>query len=503
VRSGPGRSDALKPAYGRLRGALRNSFADGALSSFTGAAVDNFAIAAILALGAGNRAVALLAGLAALLSALARLLAPRLTAAAPSRRALVVRCARLQAAACLVFAVAGFAASPALLRRVLGPGGSPSPLPLAAVALAVGLAVLAYSAYSAAGSVADGPWSSWMSELVPRSGRGRYFSWRSVWMCGIYALSGLVVAHVLRGVWGPGAAPPWPAFAGLFALAALSRLAASAFVSRQYEPAADVRPPERDFGYGQFLGRVGRSNFANFAVCLAVLTAGSSLTGPFFQVYFLRDLQGLPVDGLANDLCALIARALAAAGIGGGFRLGFDLSTLVLLPSLGLGCRLVFLRFWGRLADRWGNALVMRTCGLLVAVCPLFYLGTPRLTLIILAWAIGGIAWGGLDLASTNYVMEAVTPPRRVRCFSYLFATVGVTTALFTFSGGWLAEHLPPLCGHRLQSLFLLSAALRFLPALGLALLVREVRRDRPALAAAALIRELPLLRPLARVRPD
>jgi hypothetical protein len=39
-----------RPAYrGRLRGALRNSFTDGVLSSFAAAVVDNVAVAAILA----------------------------------------------------------------------------------------------------------------------------------------------------------------------------------------------------------------------------------------------------------------------------------------------------------------------------------------------------------------------------------------------------------------------------------------------------------------------
>ena len=91
-------SPRREPGRGRLRGALRNAFVDGALSSFTASVVDNFAIAAILALGAGNKSVAMLAGVAALVSALAQLFSPRLTAAAASRRTLVVRCASVHAA---------------------------------------------------------------------------------------------------------------------------------------------------------------------------------------------------------------------------------------------------------------------------------------------------------------------------------------------------------------------------------------------------------------------
>jgi MFS family permease len=492
-------SPRREPERGRLRGALRNAFVDGALSSFTTSVVDNFATAAILALGAGNKSVALLAGVAALVSALAQLFSPRLTAAAASRRTLVVRCAWLQAAACLLFAAAGFAQSPGFLRYVFGLREVPAHLPLAAVALAIGGVVLAYAAYSVAGSISQGAWASWMSDLVPRSSRGRHFSWRAVWIGGIYGASTLIIGYAFRGIWGPGASAPWLAFAIIFAAAGVMRFLAASFASRQYEPKAEARVPARDFTYWQFLSRTGRSNFATFAVCLATLSAGSTLAGAFFPVYFLRDLKGVPVEGFVGDTCALVARLLAAAGIGNGeFRLAFDLSTFAVLPFVGWAVRLLFARFWGRVADRWGNVWVMRICALLASLCPLCYLGEPRFTLMLLAWVIGGIGWGGMDLASLNYAMEAVTPPRRVRCISYLNATVGIATAAFAFAGGLLAEHLPPLCGYRMQSLFLLSGVLRFLPALALILLIREVRPNRPPFSVEAMLGELPGLRQAA-----
>jgi MFS family permease len=169
----------------------------------------------------------------------------------------------------------------------------------------------------------------------------------------------------------------------------------------------------------------------------------------------------------------------------------------VLLPTVSLFSRLCFIRFWGRVTDRWGNMLVLRVCAVGLTLFPLLYLGPPRFTLMVLVFAIGGIAWGGLDLACFNFVMEAVTPQRRARCFAYMEGTAGIAVALYAFAGGWLTEHLPPLCGYRAQSLFLLSVGLRLVPALGLILLIREVRKSRPEFSVAAAARDLPLVRTL------
>jgi MFS family permease len=478
-------------ARGRLRGALRNSFIDGVLSSFSGAIVDSFAIAALLSLGAGNRSVALLAGVAALLAAVAQLLSPRIAAAVVSRRAMVVRCACLQAGAILLFAAAGFLRSPDGQPDGAGTGEGGGAGAWSS-GLAIAAAVLAYAVYQVAVSVPRGAWASWMSELVPLSGRGRYFSWRTLWLAAVYGAVALAVGNALKLA---GASPSWAVFAAIFVAAGLGRLAGSVFVARQYEPPAESRAPAADFTYWQFLARSGSSNFARFTVCFALLCAAASLTGPFFQVYFLRDLKDVPMDGLASDLWALAVRGLAWCGWQvGASQPSYDLGAFVLLPTVSLASRLCFIRFWGRVADRWGNMLVLRICAIGLTLFPLLYLGPPRFTLMVLVFAIGGICWGGLDLACFNFVMEAVTPQRRGRCLSFMEGTVGVAVAIYAFAGGWLMEHLPLLCGYRAQSLFLLSVGLRLLPALGLILLIREVRKSRPEFSMAAVARDLPLV---------
>ena len=439
-------SAARRPNSRQLHRALTFSLSEGAFAATAQVLVATFAIPAILALGAAEMGVAVLAGTYALLCALSQLYASRLAARLESRRTAVFWTVVAQAAACALLAATGFL-----------PG-----------AITLTAAVIAYAAYGVAGSLSYSPWASWMSDLVPRGVRSRHFALRSLLLGGITGGVALSAGYTLRALYGGPRDAPWAAFATIFVIAAASRLCSSMLLRQQYEPPVKERPPLRDFGYLQFLSKVGRSNFANFTVCLALLHAGAFLTGSFFPVYFLRDL-------------------------------GYDYGTFALLPTCALLANMFFARFWGRVAERWGNRLVLCLCGPVLAVIPVFYLLPPRLIYFLAAYVLGGTCWAGLNLASFSYVMEAATPRRRARCYAYMMATVGLTMAVCTLGGGLLATRLPQLFSHQIQSLFLVAAVLRTLPAVAFILLIRELA-DKPPARAAQLLWELPVVRPTAGI---
>ncbi len=450
---------------GRIKSALRYSFADGLLTTVMASLVDPFAIPALLAMGAGNMTVAILTGTGMLLSGLSQLFSPVLVAGAPSRKALVMRCVRAQALACMFLGVAGF----------LGGWGIP-------------LAIAAYAIYGIANSMAIGPWASWMSDLLPRTGRGRYFALRGMIYSPIGGAVMLGTGVVFRMLWGGQAHAPWLAFAAIFALAGLLRLGASLCLGRQHEPPArGEKTPAEDFTYWQFLRKTPESNFARFTVLFALLNGGAFLTGPFFATYVMNDLHCGYLQYTLFQMCAIVTS-------------------------------MIFVRFWARVADRWGNMLVIRVTAVLLSLIPLLYVVdgrahawsldvgwlTGRGTVLefaswplYLGWLGGGAVWSGLNLASFNFVMETATPRRRVRCYSYMQATVGVVVAAFMFGWGAIVEHLPVLFQYRLQTVFLCSMFLRMLPALGLIFLVKE-RVERPEAGALDLFFELPAVRPAA-----
>jgi MFS family permease len=114
----------------------------------------------------------------------------------------------------------------------------------------------------------------------------------------------------------------------------------------------------------------------------------------------------------------------------------------------------------------------------LAALVPIFWLFShhPLYLLCVQIWT--GFAWSGVTLCAGNFIYDAVTPQKRVRCIAYFNVINGVAVFLGSLAGGFLASRLPPLFGYRLLSLFALSCFGRLMFYL---LLSRRFREVRPA----------------------
>jgi MFS family permease len=80
---------------------------------------------------------------------------------------------------------------------------------------------------------------------------------------------------------------------------------------------------------------------------------------------------------------------------------------------------LVALPLWGRHADLVGNVRVLRLSSFLAALIPAFWLVShdPAYLMLVQIW--GGFAWSGVTLSAANFIYDAVTPQKRVRCIAY------------------------------------------------------------------------------------
>jgi MFS family permease len=87
-----------------------------------------------------------------------------------------------------------------------------------------------------------------------------------------------------------------------------------------------------------------------------------------------------------------------------------------------------------------------------------------------------GFSWSGVTLCAGNFIYDAVTPQKRVRCIAYFNVINGVAIFLGSSIGGFLASRLPPLFGYPLLSLFTLSCLGRLIFYLILSRRFREVR---------------------------
>jgi MFS family permease len=404
-----------------VRESLRSSFKDGIFASFMGGVTDHYATPLALFLGATVQQVGLITALPNLLSSLSQLFAVRVIYWVGGRLKLLVRLVFSQASLILCIAILPGLEMPSRVELLL--------------------VLLIFAALC--GGLAGPAWGSLMSDYIPSSKRGRYFGWRNRTVgavaLGSVILSGLILYLFREVSYSAG-------FFIIFSLAALARYGSAYFINQMDEP-PHRRDPASDFTFLMFVARFRESNFLKFVVFSACLTFATYLSAPFFAVFMLRDLQLNYLTYMALQVCSSFA-------------------SLVALP------------LWGKHADLVGNVRVLRLSSFFAALVPAFWLLSrdPAYLMLVQIW--GGFSWSGVTLSAANFIYDAVTPQKRVRCIAYFNLINGVALFLGSSLGGFLASRLPPLFGYSLLSLFALSCFCRLFFYL---LLSRSFLEVRPA----------------------
>jgi MFS family permease len=402
-----------------VRASLRSSFKDGIFAAFMAGAVDSYATPAALFLGATILQVGLVTALPNLLAALSQFFSVRIIYWVGGRVKLLVRLVFSQASLILCIAL----------------------LPMLEIANRVELLLIFLVLAAICGGLAGPAWGSLMSDYVPAKKRGQYFGWRSRTVgavtVGSIVASGLLLNFFQEISYGTG-------FSIIFSCAAAARYISAYFLSRMDEP-PHKKDPAGDFTFMMFLRRFRESNFLKFVVFSGCLTFATFLAAPFFAVFMLRDLQLSYVTYMALQVSA-------------------SLAALVALP------------LWGKHADWVGNVRVLRLSSFLAALIPMFWLFSHNAAYLMLVQMFSGFAWSGVTLSAGNFIYDAVTPQKRVRCIAYFNVINGVALFLGSSLGGYLATSLPPLLGYRLLGLFALSCLYRLTFYLLLSRSFREVR---------------------------
>ena len=389
----------------KIKESLSISWKEGIPASMMLGVLDYYLVPYGLFLGATNRVVALLSSLPHLAASVAQLWAVEAVRRAGSRLRVVVATAAAQAAVLLPMAALALADFPGRLAAL--------------VALAVAFRVL--------NNLCGTAWSSLVSEYLPAQRRGGYFGWRSR-VAGLATLAGTALGGLLLAGMKPVSLAG--GFFALFAAAALLRFLSAGMLSRMTELPL-TSSPGSDFTFLMFLRRFRESNFVKFVLFVAGTLFTTHLAAPYFSVYMLRDL-----------------------------KLGYFLYMVIHLAA-AVGSLAAF-PIWGRNADVVGNARILKTTGWLIPVIPLLWLVSRDPAYLALVEFFAGFVWGGFNLCAANFIYDAVTPEKRVRCLGYFNLISGVAIFAGAMIGGFLADRLPPLLGLRLMSLFLLSGLMRF-----------------------------------------
>lgn len=385
------------------RRALIFSLADGIFANGMLALAETFGIAAAILLKAPAIAISLLGSLPLLLSSVGQLLLPRIVNHT-SRKHYVVRGVLLQVLFLFCTALSGYL--PAAVR------------PWAYVVL--------FALYGFSGNVVAGFWIAWMGDLVPAAIRGRHFAWRNRIFACSQLFCALAAGFIARKYSADTA--EWFIFAIVFVVAGIFRLLSLVMMHLQDEPPVTI---SAQVHHNLPLFQTDRS-FLFYAVAAALLQGTVALAGPFFNVWYIKDL----------NFNYLTLSSVTVATI---------LGTIISLP------------LWGKLSDTLGNRTIIIITVLMIATVPLPYIASDKPWQIWVLNFYTGFCWSGYNLSNFNYLLLAAGKKNSQSTISLAVALTGFAIFIFSLLGGILATRLPLIFHYRLHSLFFLSSLLRFL----------------------------------------
>ena len=405
-----------------VRESLRASFKDGVFASLMTGVTDHYVIPFALLLGATVQQVGLVSAFPKLLSSVSQLYAVDAVQRIGGRLKLLTRAVFTQATMLLAIAFLAWIEFPFRVEFLL----------------------LLLVFFSISGAMTGPAWGSLMTEYIPKGKRGSYFGWRNR-MLGMVNVSSMMAAGI--ALYWTKELSHVSGFFLIFLVAASCRFVSAGYLA-QMSDVPQRRDPASDFTFFDFLAQFKESNFVKFVAYVAGLTLATHLAAPFFVVFMLRDLQ-------------------------------FSYLTYMVIQVASIVAGLFALPWWGRHADLVGNVRVLRLSGFLVALTPLFWLLSQNVFYLILVQMLAGFSSSGLTLCGSNFIYDAVTPQKRVRCISY-FNVINGTALFFGASlGGFLASRLPPLHGYPILTLFALSALCRLVFYFTLCHRFQEVRHSK------------------------
>jgi Na+/melibiose symporter-like transporter len=292
------------------------------------------------------------------------------------------------------------------------------------------------------GGLGSASWLSWLAIIVPRRLRGRYFGIRNS-ACHLtnlicIPLAGLVISHWYGGtIQGYGLVLCLGTICGILSLfCQYFQADVNPQLQNQYSLNSCESPPEdicqEETNWITIIKQ--NSKFLLFLLYFSIWMLAVHLSAPFFNFYLLDTL----------DL---------------------DVTLVTVYNSLQTGANLLVLILWGKLADRIGNRPILVCVGVLVAITPLFWLGIGNHQLDFWLWLpllhiFTGVTWAGVDLCSTNMYLGIAPARNKSIYFAIVAAVGGVSGALGTTIGGFIAQS-PNFGG--LLGLFALSSLCRLL----------------------------------------
>ncbi len=266
-------------------------------------------------------------------------------------------------------------------------------------------------------------WIAWISDLIPLSIRGRFFSRRNQILLSI----GLAVSYVLSFH-----VDLFDGAKGGFKQFYLDMLGAESFFSP----------------HNQAWFLAGIYVFATLIGLLGLIILARQPERPLRH----QEAQGLraryrePFKDKNFRLLLLFGMWwMLAVGVGSPFwgpymlkKLSMSLFEMQLYGTLHTAASLLSFNFWGRFIDRFGNKSAMKICVALGGLNPMFWLFTSagNYGILWLEGVVSGFMWAGTGIITTNFVLSIATRGKE-QVYSGLYAALtGTAMMLSTLASG-------------------------------------------------------------------
>jgi MFS family permease len=252
-------------------------------------------------------------------------------------------------------------------------------------------------------SIAGPAWQSWMGDLVPPPERGRFFAQRNR-LTQVITFAALLIGGAVLQL-----RPDLTGFLILLGLGTLGRGLSFFFISQQ----TDVPPPELDapaVSFRTFLGAMHRNNFGLYVLYASVFSFAVNLSASYFTPYMLEEL----------NLSYLEFMALIAVMV---------------------GTKFLAAPVWGRWIDRSGSRKPLVAACAVFCLPPLLWTVSQSYPYLIALQIVAGVAIGGFELGSFNFLLENTAPRDRTRFVAYYEVLTGIGVVAGAVAGGLILRY--------------------------------------------------------------
>lgn len=259
-------------------------------------------------------------------------------------------------------------------------------------------------------TIANNSWLSWMSDLVPKETRGRYFGIRNTAMGVIGMIVSFSGAKLLDYFKAQG--QNTLGFGIILAVASVASTIAMILLTRQPE-IISLREKTTDWK-AIILTPLKDKNFRKFLRFVGFWYITSSIASPFYIVFMLQNLK-------------------------------MHYSTVAIYSIIAGTLTFFFQPLWGRAIDRFKSKPILFINFFGVAFLPLLWI-FPKQGFLFPIWLdafLTGILWSGLNLSVFNIVFSLSDNEDLKESYFAIFAAVtGIGGFLSALLGGYLANLL-------------------------------------------------------------